>query len=184
MGYLSDFTFRYDPEHYPMMTLPLPLRVRQLRLPVPLVGLPVEIDAAALQALLLRWGTRPRPGGAGGGDLRAPSRDHALRGGAPHRRDGQTAHARVLGPQIVREIPFHALHEGGPCPAGHGQPSQPGEPDSPGAAYRDGAYREPDGGGELAREANMSVSAFHHHFRRPPPPRPAYIKTCACTGRG
>ncbi|MGL6646684.1 AraC family transcriptional regulator N-terminal domain-containing protein [Aeromonas caviae] len=25
-------------------------------------------------------------------------------------------HARVLGPQIVREILFHALHEGGPPP--------------------------------------------------------------------
>jgi hypothetical protein len=61
VGYLSDFTFRYDPEHYLMMTLPLPCECECFASPNPLVGLSVEIDVAALQALLLEMGTRPPP---------------------------------------------------------------------------------------------------------------------------
>ena len=77
-------------------------------------------------------------------------------------------HARVLGPQTVREMLFYALHEGGGLDAAGASPiAATMWPDSPGAAawiesrYADNltSWRSWPGG-EL-----MSVSAFHHHFK-------------------
>ena len=61
VGYLSDFTFRYDPEHYLMTPCRCPASASASPPRIPLVGLSVEIDVAALQALLLEMGTRPPP---------------------------------------------------------------------------------------------------------------------------
>ena len=62
VGYLSDFTFRYDPEHYLMMTLPLPCECECFASPEsPLVGLSVEIDVRRCRPCCWRWGTRPPP---------------------------------------------------------------------------------------------------------------------------
>ncbi|MGL5596638.1 MAG: AraC family transcriptional regulator, partial [Aeromonas sp.] len=57
VGYLADQVFRYDPNHYLLMTLPLPCECESFASPEqPLVGFSIEIDMVTLQALLLELG--------------------------------------------------------------------------------------------------------------------------------
>ncbi|WP_290437441.1 helix-turn-helix domain-containing protein, partial [Aeromonas caviae] len=88
-------------------------------------------------------------------------------------------HARVLGPQIVREILFHALHEGG-APALLAMASRHSQVSQIARVLRimEQRFTENLTVEELAREANMSVSAFHHHFKAATATSPLqYIKT-------
>jgi len=88
-------------------------------------------------------------------------------------------HARVLGPQIVREILFHALHDGGgpallAMASRHSQVSQIARV----LRIMEQRFTENLTVEELAGEANMSVSAFHHHFKSATATSPLqYIKT-------
>lgn len=170
VGYLAEHTFRYDPEHYLMMTLPLTCECECFASPVqPLVGLSIDIDIAALQALLLEMGD------AAPVTIAEPERGvHSV----PLSETmlcaverlvevfDQPLHARVLGPQIVREILFHALHEGGgpallAMASRHSQVSQIARV----LRVMEQRFTENLTVEDLAREANMSVSAFHHHFK-------------------
>ncbi|MBP4059174.1 MULTISPECIES: AraC family transcriptional regulator [Aeromonas] len=182
VGYLSDFTFRYDPEHYLMMTLPLPCECECFASPEsPLVGLSVEIDVAALQALLLEMGdAAPAPAEQGRGVVSVPLSETMLC--AVERLIDvmdKPLHARVLGPQTVREILFHALHEGG-APALLAMASRHSQVSQIARVLRimEQRFTENLTVEELAREANMSISAFHHHFKAATATSPLqYIKT-------
>ncbi|KUE78863.1 AraC family transcriptional regulator [Aeromonas schubertii] len=183
VGYLSDFTFRYDPKHYLMMTLPLPCECECFASPEqPLVGLSIDIDMAALQELLLEMGDAvPTPmADPGRGVLSVPLSEIMLC--AVERLIevmDKPLHARVLGPQIVREILFHALHDGG-GPALLALASRHSQLGQIARVLRimEQRFTESLTVEELAREANMSVSAFHHHFKAATATSPLqYIKT-------
>ena len=75
-------------------------------------------------------------------------------------------HARVLGPQTVREMLFYALHEGG-GPALQALANRHNHVGQIARVLRmiEARYADTLTMEELAREVNMSVSAFHHHFK-------------------
>lgn len=170
VGYLADQVFRYDPQHYLLMTLPLPCECECFASPEqPLVGLTLEIDPVQLQALLLEIGdslhASDPPRGSG---VQSVPLTESMLCAAERLIEvmDKPVHARVLGPQIVREMLFHALHEAGggalqALASRHGQVSQIARV----LRLIEQRFTENLTMEELARSANMSVSAFHHHFK-------------------
>lgn len=82
-------------------------------------------------------------------------------------------------PRQRRLHPFHALHEGG-APALLAMASRHGQVSQIARVLRimEQRFTENLTVEELAREANMSVSAFHHHFKAATATSPLqYIKT-------
>jgi len=116
VGYLADQVFRYDPNHYLLMTLPLPCECECFASPEqPLIGFSIEIDLVTLQELLLELGDAlPAPAPQKSGVHSVPLSE-AMFCAAERLIElmDNPLHARVLGPQTVREMLFHALTEGG-----------------------------------------------------------------------
>lgn len=169
VGYLSDFTFRYDPEHYLMMTLPLPCECECFASPEqPLIGFSLEINVATLQELLLELGDAlPAPAPQKSGVHSVPlSEDMFCAAERLIALMDNPLHARVLGPQTVREMLFYALHEGG-GPALQALANRHNHVGQIARVLRmiESRYADNLTMEELAREVNMSVSAFHHHFK-------------------
>ncbi|HAU4930871.1 AraC family transcriptional regulator [Aeromonas hydrophila] len=182
VGYLAEHTFRYDPLHYLIMSLPLPCECECFASPEhPLVGLAIDIDLATLQSLLLEMGeAAPTPAEPERGVLSVPLSETMLC--AVERLIDvmdKPLYARVLGTQIVRELLFHALHETG-APALLAMASRHSQVNQIARVLRiiEQRFTEPLTVEELAREANMSLSAFHHHFKTVTATSPLqYIKT-------
>lgn len=166
--FMGNEVLRYDPNHYLVMSVPLPLECETEASPEkPLLGLSIRIDPTTVGELLLDMDAeipyQQSFAGAFSGELTTEMTDAAVRllTCMSSERD-----CRILGPQIVREIIYRVL-----C-------------STQGAALRALAVRhsnfsqiakvlrrmhheyEMDFTMEtLAGEANMSLSAFHHNFK-------------------
>jgi len=170
IGHLGDRRIRYGPGSYLVQTLPLPFECETLATPQqPMLGLQVRIDPAVLSELVAASGPdawpapqeEPRPMAAvpmSAGMHEALAR--LLR--ALH----DPLDARVMGRARVREVVFEAL-KGAQGPAlralvwNQGSYARIVQALSRMHAAFDQELRVE----ELARQANMSVSAFHGHFR-------------------
>lgn len=171
IGYLGEAVFQYDPDHYLLMTVPLPFECETLASPEqPLVGLSIGIDPQVLQTLLLDIGDddsviRPCTGSCGVNSVALTSEIlcavERLLDAMANPRD-----ANVLGPMIVREILYHILcgESGAALQAlvnRHTHFSQIAK-----ALRRiENHYADNLSVEQLATEVNMSVSAFHHNFK-------------------
>lgn len=170
VGYLGDEQFRYDPEHYLVLAVPMPFECETHASPAaPLLGLSVGIQPALIQELLLQLddddgpAAREMPRGICAAPVTAALRDASLR--LLQALDSPDE-ARILGPQLVREIVFRVLQGpyGGALRALAAQHTHFGKiaralkrihADYAGALDID----------TLARDAHMSVSSFHHNFK-------------------
>ena len=171
VGYCGNKVFQYDPRNYLLMTVPLPFECETFASPEqPLVGLAVNIDTQVLQDLLIDIGDDDY--------LMKPRRESCGINLAPLTEEMLCAterlldvmekplDARVLGPQIVRELLYHVLR--GNCGASlqelvnrHTHFSQIAK-----ALRRiENQYAENLSVEQLAYDVNMSVSAFHHNFK-------------------
>ena len=167
--YLGDEVYRYDPYNYLVLSVPLPLDCEIVATPEePVLGVSISVDAATVSELLIEMDDStllspsvPR------GIYSTPVTDEMVDATARLLESlSSPADARILGPQIVREIIYRVL-----C----------GEQ---GEALRSLATRHSrfsqiakvlkrmhsDFGadidvGALADEASMSVSAFHCNFK-------------------
>lgn len=167
--HLPDAVLRYDPEHFFLVTVPMPADCETLVSDDgPFLGLAIRIDLGVVAELLLAMG----PGTKSGKESRqrvgafrmTPEMDEATLRLLECL--GTEQEARVLGPGRVREVLFEVLRGD----AG-------GELRSilEGAASRVAIhqilqrlhldYAQPLDVPALAREAGMSVSSFHGHFR-------------------
>jgi len=161
--------FRYDPNHYLLMTLPLPCECECFASPEqPLIGFSIEINMVTLQELLLELGDAlPAPAPQKSGVHSVPLSE-AMFCAAERLIDlmDNPLHAKVLGPQTVREMLFHALTEGG-GPALQALANRHNHVGQIARVLRmiESRYADNLTMEELAREVNMSVSAFHHHFK-------------------
>ncbi|MFU7711023.1 AraC family transcriptional regulator [Aeromonas veronii] len=169
VGYLADQVFRYDPNHYLLMTLPLPCECECFASPEqPLIGFTIEIDLVTLQELLLELGDAlPAPAPQKSGVLSVPlSETMFCTAERLIELMDNPLHAKVLGPQTVREMLFHALTEGG-GPALQALANRHNHVGQIARVLRmiESRYADNLTMEELAREVNMSVSAFHHHFK-------------------
>jgi AraC-like DNA-binding protein len=171
VGYCGSKVFQYDPRNYLLMTLSLPFECETFASPEqPLVGLAVNIDTQMLQDLLIDIGDddylmQPR-GESSGVNLSVLSDEMLCATERLLDVMEKPLDARVLGPQIVRELLYYVLR--GSCGASlqelvnrHTHFSQIAK-----ALRRiENQYAENLNVEQLAYEVNMSVSAFHHNFK-------------------
>lgn len=167
--YLGDDFYKYDPENYLVVTMPLPMECETIASPEePLLGVWIKVDPVMISELLIKMDTtealsRTTPRGVYSSKLTRVIKDAVIRLleclNAPV--DG-----RVLGPQIVREIVYRLLcGEHGEVlrllTVRHARFSQM-------AKVLNRIHTDYDTKlniDNLAEEANMSVSSFHSNFK-------------------
>lgn len=169
-GYINDRVFRYDANEYLLLTVPLPFECETFATPeVPLAGIRVNVDILQLQELLMDIGEDEhfRPAMAASGINSATLSDEILC--AVERLLDvmeRPLDARILGRQIVREILYHVLTG----PRGGALLALVSRQTHFSLISRvlkriESQYTENLSVDQLAAEANMSVSAFHHNFK-------------------
>lgn len=169
-GYLGSTTFQYDASKYLMLTVPLPVECETWASPdVPIAGLCLNVDTASLQDLLIEIGDddqfQPQPLTSG---IHSAWLTEPMLCAAERLLDVMTQprDARVLGPQIVREIIYYVLTG----PIGGALLSLVSRQTQFSLIARalrriESHYAENLSVDALAAEVNMSVSAFHHNFK-------------------
>ncbi len=180
--YLPDAVLHYDPEHFFLVTVPVPADCETLvGEDGPFLGMAVRIDLGVVAELLLEMG----PSASGGQESRrrvgAYAMTPAMDGATLRLLEclGTEQEARVLGPGRVRELLYEVLR---------GDAGGELRSTLEGAASRVAIHRvlqrvhlefaRPLDVAGLAREAGMSVSTFHGHFREETGTSPVqYVKT-------
>ena len=169
-GYINDRVFHYDANEYLLLTVPLPFECETFATPeVPLAGIRVNVDILQLQELLMDIGEDEhfQPAMAASGINSATLSDEILC--AVERLLDvmeRPLDARILGRQIVREILYHVLTG----PRGGALLALVSRQTHFSLISRvlkriESQYTENLSVDQLAAEANMSVSAFHHNFK-------------------
>ena len=169
-GYFGKSVIQYDASKYLMLTVPVPFECETFATPeLPLAGLSLGVDVLQLQDLLIDIGDDD--------GFHTPPLTHGIHSAllteemlcATERLLDAMAHpcdARVLGPNIVREILYHVLQ--GPCGGALlSLVSRQTQFSQIARALRRIEHHFTDSLSvdQLAAEANMSVSAFHHNFK-------------------
>lgn len=181
-GYLDGAIYVYDPDHYLVLSVPLPFESDTLASPAePMLAVAIAIDLKLAAELVLaldeRHRSRPRdPVGICSTPLDGRMGDALLRLLEALASDDD---ARILAPGIVRELLYRVLSgpQGGAVHAALNQHSHFGRI---GRALRriHADYRQSVDVAMLAREAGMSVAAFHAHFKAVTRTTPIqYLKT-------
>ena len=157
IGYINERVFRYDANEYLLLTVPLPFECETYATPeVPLAGIYLNVDILQLQ-----------PAMAASGINSATLSDEILCA-AERLLDvmERPLDARILGKQIIREILYHVLTG----PRGGALLALVSRQTHFSLISRvlkriETKYTENLNVEQLAAEANMSVSAFHHNFK-------------------
>ena len=170
IGYINDRTFRYDANEYLLLTVPLPFECETFATAeAPLAGLRLDVDIFQLQELLMDIGEDPlfRPAMAESG-INAATLSEEILCAAERLLDvmERPLDARILGKQIIREMLYHVLT--GPC--GGALMALVSRQTHFSQISRvlkriESQYSETLSVDQLAAEANMSLSAFHHNFK-------------------
>lgn len=168
-GFLGDKRFIYDPNHYLVLSVPMPFECETDGSPeIPMLAVRIGVTPAAVTELLTQMehlqpanGTQPQA-------MQATELDDMLRGATIRLLESLRSDddARILGPQIVREITYHVLRGS----LGRNLRAL-AAPDSHfgrigrvlNRLHADYARRYDIA--TLARDAGMSVAAFHARFR-------------------
>jgi AraC-like DNA-binding protein len=181
-GHIGHQSFIYDANHYLVLSVPLPFECETFASPDgPMLGISIGVTSAVVAELMMEMENPPPIPMGKPQAIRSNALDEALYDAAI--RLVQTLHsnddARILGPQIVREIIYRVLgsEEAGTlralaAPHTHfGQISR--------ALHRMHAdYATPIDMTTLASDAGMSVSTFHSHFKAVTSSPPLqYLKT-------
>lgn len=169
-GYLGSHIFHYDATEYLMLTVPLSVECKTFATPEePLAGILLNVDPVKLQDLLVDIGDddsfQPQPQTRG---IHSSPLTEEMLCAAERLLDvlSNPRDARVLGPQIVREILYHVLS--GPCGGAlMAMVSRQTQFSQIARAVRriERHYTDNLSVDLLAAEVNMSVSAFHHNFK-------------------
>lgn len=168
-GRLGARTFTYDSRHYLVLSVPLPFECETMgSTEEPMLGLSIRVNPTTVTELLLESdltgsALERSPDAVAAIPLTPEMEDAALR---LARCLGNPTEARVLGPQIVREITFRAL-----CGKQGASLRAAIAPQGSFAQIARALKRiHQDFAGTLdvttlAREAGMSVSTFHANFK-------------------
>ncbi|WP_313055273.1 AraC family transcriptional regulator [Atlantibacter hermannii] len=182
-GYLNNRVFRYDANEYLLLTVPLPFECETYATPeTPLAGIRINVDVQQLQTLLMDIGEDEafRPAQCASGINSAVLSDEIL--WAIERLIDvleKPLDARILGKSIIREILYHVLMG----PRGGALLALVSRQTHFSLISRvlkriENQYTENLTVDQLALDANMSVSAFHHNFKSVTSTSPLqYIKT-------
>jgi AraC-like DNA-binding protein len=161
--------FRFDPDHYMIYTVDLPLiyRIADATSERPYIGFSLTLDPAVVASVMVESGIKIRNGRGSekAMDVNAVSaelRDACLR---LVRLIDDPAGQRVLAPLITREIIFRLLESGQGPRLAHLLSFGDTERITKAIAHLREHFDEPVKMEEVARTLGMSVSRFHHHFK-------------------
>ena len=168
-GYLAERIYHYDAQHYLVLSVPLPFSTETDASPEePLLAVSVRLDMTAVADLVIEVDQQANhastpPAGIVSTPLDATLADTTVRLLRALRSPLDT---RVLGPAIVRELCFRVLlgEQGGAIRAAlasHGNFGRIARVLR--RIHND--YAQPLDVAALAREAGLSVPAFHVHFK-------------------
>ena len=168
-GYLGGKTFVYDANNYLVLAVPLPFECKtEGSREAPLLGLSVGVSPGLVAELLIQIEQAPPANGSQPQAIQATALDGRLSNAAVRLLEclRSADDARILGPQIVREITYRVLlgelgHNLGALAAPHTHFGQITRVLT--RIHTD--YARSYDMGALAREAGMSVSTFHTHFK-------------------
>lgn len=168
-GHLEDQTFYYDANNYLVLSIPLPFECETFgTADNPLLGVSISVTPAAVSELLIEMEPTSAPAsipmrGVSASPLGKELGEAAIRLLESLRSPEQ---ARILGPQVIREIIYRVLQE----PQGEALRALAMPHSNFGQISRvlrriHTDYSKALDIGLLAREAGMSVSTFHSHFK-------------------
>jgi hypothetical protein len=168
---VGEEVLRYDPGHYLLFTVDLPVifRVAEASEERPYFGLRLDFDPALVASVMMEAGTETRKGDAsvkaiGVNPVDADLLDAVVR---LVRLADKPGEQRILAPLVKREIVYHLLVGGEGARLGHLVASSRGDTRriSRAIGRLRAHYKEPLKVEDIAREMGMSVSGFHHHFK-------------------
>lgn len=167
LGRLGSRTFTYDARNYLVLSVPLPFECTTFgSVDEPMLGLAVRINPATVAELLMEVEDIPISGSPHSVDatpLTPELYDAAVRLATAL---GSPAEARILGPQIIREMTYRALCGGQGAALRALVTPQTNMGQISRALHRiHNDYAEALDVSSLAREAGMSVSTFHANFK-------------------
>jgi AraC-like DNA-binding protein len=167
---LGEEVFRYDPGHYLIYTVDLPLvfQVKEATKERPYLGFRLNLDASLVASVMMESGVEPKKGDGSLKAMDVGATDANLLDAIVRLvrlLDAPVEH-KVLAPLITREIVFRLLAGGQGARLSHLLASGA---DTRRISRAIGRLREnfdqPLRMDDLARDLGMSVSGFHHHFK-------------------
>jgi AraC-like DNA-binding protein len=167
---LGEEVFRYDPEHYMIYTVDLPLtfQVEEASEERPYFGFQLDLEPALVASVIMESGIRFKNGDASIRAMNVSSVDADLLDGIVRlvRLVETPAERKVLAPLIIREIIYRLLIGGQGGRLSHILASG-GDTRriSKAIGHLREHFNEQLKMEEIARELGMSVSGFHHHFK-------------------
>ena len=168
---VGEEVLRYDPGHYLLFTVDLPMifRVEEASEERPYFGMRLDLDPSLVASVMMEAGAETRKGDAsikaiGVNPVDADLLDAVVR---LVRLVDNPGGRKVLAPLIKREIVYRLLAGGEGARLGHLVASSRGDTRriSRAVGRLREHYNEPLKIEEIARELGMSVSGFHHHFK-------------------
>jgi AraC-like DNA-binding protein len=166
--WLGDESFEYDADNYLVLAAPMPMECETMPLEgKPLLGMMIQVDPMLVGELMLEIDDHASSGGrapvVGSTSVTEDVIDAATR---LARTLESPLRARILGPQIVREIVFDVLQgkKGDVLRLLTGNSGRHGRISRVLRRIHDD-YAEDLDVSSLAQQANMSVSTFHQAFR-------------------
>jgi AraC-like DNA-binding protein len=168
-GRLGGLTFTYDARNYLVLSVPVPFQCDTFGTSdAPLLGLAIRLNLTTVAELVLEMDipapvTRAAPHAIAATPLTQEMSDAALRLAKCLLSPGE---ARVLGPQIIREITYRALSGPiGSALCAFATPQSTFNQIARALRRIHADYAQPLDVTTLAREARMSLSTFHANFK-------------------
>lgn len=166
---LGEEIFRYDPEHYMIYTVDLPLifRIDGATPEKPYLGFRLILDPAVVASVLVESCIKVKKGDASAKAMDVERIDADLLDAVARlvRLIDKPSEQKILAPLITREIIFRLLGSGQGARLAHmlssGDTQRISKAIGLMRAHFDGPLRVES----VARELGMSVSVFHHHFK-------------------
>ncbi len=166
---LGEEIFRFDPNHYMIYTVDLPLifRIAEATPERPYLGFSLTLDPAVVASVMVESGIKIKngSGGAKAMDVNAVSADLSDAIVRLVRLIDNPAGQRVLAPLITREIIFRLLESGQGPRLAHLLSFGDTERISKAIGHLRENFDQPVSMEDVAATLGMSVSRFHHHFK-------------------
>jgi len=166
---LGEEVFRYDPGHYLLFTVDLPLifQIEKATPDEPYLGLRLDLDPSLVAKVLMEADIKIKKGDASANAMDVHSIDANLLDAVVRlvRLAEEPASINVLAPLIVKEIIYRLLAGGQGARLGHLLPAGDTQRISRAIGHLREHFDEPLKIDHIARELGMSVSGFHHHFK-------------------
>jgi len=169
-AYLGERVYRYDPMHYLVLSVPLPLETEIVEASPekPFLAMSLEIDAKAVSDLLLDVGELSSTNGSARRGIEAAPMDPEVRDALARylRALSDPLERRILAPSALRELLFR-VYTGSQGELLRTLALRDGATQNVSRVvrYLDAHFAQPLDIKTIAREAGMSASTLHHTFK-------------------